>query len=68
MADDASKPADTPVAGDWFRGRLAMLIVLISLVLTAILAGVAIYLNKDSAERIFHGVITVCDWKSLNPE
>jgi hypothetical protein len=25
-------------------------------------------MSKGSAERIFHGVITVCDWKSLNPE
>jgi hypothetical protein len=57
MAHDAPKPADTPPAGDWFRGRLAMLIVLVSLVLTAILAGFAIYFDTHSAKDILTMVL-----------
>src|SRR6516162_2693960 len=57
MPDEAPKPADTPPAGDWFRGRLAMLIVLVSLVLTAILAGFAIYFDTHSAKDILTMVL-----------
>ena len=52
MANGGGTSPGNPLWSGWFRERLATIIVLISILAVAVLAGIAIYGNRSEAKEI----------------